>query len=240
MAAQRRGKKVKAFQNTWLERYGLRLTARCPKTSEALSVVCQLCESYGAEDDNNPDRKRKRTGNVCSFKKPWRIDHMKRHCETFHPSGFAAFCDLKTDQQRIDFFKPCEKYSQMKLFGASPSLQAEPIYCTIGLPIIDVIIAQLLLEPMTEDDESDINFEAKVLSIFHLNNTDTDCPYYSIQISNPLRFLLIVSCVGCGILFRQCFQIILKTRETTGIGNIGNVSKGKGHPICSVFVCEEF
>ena len=200
--AHERGKKVKAFQNTWLERYGLRITARCPKTSEALSVVCQLCESYGAEDDDNPDRKRKRTGNVCFFKKPWRSDHMKRHCETFHPSRFAAYRDLKTDEQRIDFFKPGVKYSHMKMFGASPSLQAEPIYCTIGLPIIDVIIAQLLLEPMTEDEESDINFEAKALSIFHLNDTDTDCPYYSIQISNPLLFHLIVSYVGCGISFR--------------------------------------
>jgi hypothetical protein len=66
-----------------------------------------------------------------------------------------------------------------------------------------------------------------VLSIFHLNNTDTDCPYYSIQISNPLLFHLIVSYVGCRISYRQCVQIVLKTRETTGIGNIGNVSKGK-------------
>ena len=219
--------KAKAFQNAWLEKYALRSTARCSKTSEVVSVVCQFCESYGAEDDDkNPDRKRKRTSNVCFFKKPWRSDHIKRHCETFHPSRFAEYGDLTNDAERIQFFRPDAKYAHIKLFGAA-SPKDESIFCTIGLPIIDVIVAKLLLEPMTEEEDNDINYEAKALSIFNLNDADADSPYYSIEITNPLLFRLIVSYVACGISFRQCVQIVQQTRETTGIGNIGNVSKGK-------------
>jgi hypothetical protein len=219
--------KVKSFQNAWLEKYALRITARCSKTTEVVSAVCQLCETYGTEDDDNPDRKRKRTLNVCFFKKPWRSDHMKRHCETFHRIKFAEYGSLTTDAERSHFFKPGMKQAHIKMFGTPSPTKADSIVCTIGLPIIDVIVAQLLLEPLTEEEENDINFEVKALSIFHLNDTDSDCPYYSIEITNPLLFQLIVSYVGCGISFRQCVQIVSKTRETTGIGSIGNISKGK-------------
>jgi hypothetical protein len=35
-------RKVKSFQNAWLEKYVIRITARCPMNSEVLSVVCQF------------------------------------------------------------------------------------------------------------------------------------------------------------------------------------------------------
>ena len=216
--------KVKSFQNAWLENYGIRITARCPMTSEVLSAVCQFCDSFGAEDNNNPDCKRKRTSNICYFKKPWQSDHMKRHCETFHPSRFAAFNSLST-QDKKNFFKETGKNTMLKLF--SKPTKAESIYCTIGMPIIDVIVAGLLLEPMMEEEENDINYEAKALSIFQLNNADIERPYYSVHISNAILFQLIVSYVGCGISFCQCVQIVSKTKETLGIGNFGSINVGK-------------
>ena len=103
--------KVKSFQNAWLENYGIRITARCPMTSEVLSAVCQFCDSFGAEDNNNPDCKRKRTSNICYFKKPWQSDHMKRHCETFHPSRFAAFNSLSTQDKKNFFQGNWEKHN---------------------------------------------------------------------------------------------------------------------------------
>ena len=39
----------------------------------------------------------------------------------------------------------------LKLF--SKPTNAESDYCTIGMPIIDVIVAELLLEPMMEEEE---------------------------------------------------------------------------------------
>jgi hypothetical protein len=51
--------KVKSFQNAWLENYVIRITARCPMTIEVLSAVCQFCDSFGAEDNNNPYHKQK-------------------------------------------------------------------------------------------------------------------------------------------------------------------------------------
>ena len=132
-------------------------------TSEVLSAVCQFCDSFGAEGNNNPDCKWKRTSNTCYFKKPWQSDHMKHHCDTFHQSRFAAFSSLNTQEKKI-FFKEAGKNTMLKLF--SKRTKAESDYCTIGMPIIDVIVAELLLEPMIEKEENDINYEVKALSIF--------------------------------------------------------------------------
>jgi penicillin-binding protein-related factor A (putative recombinase) len=35
-------RKVKSFQNAWLENYGIRVTAQYPTTIEVLSAVCQF------------------------------------------------------------------------------------------------------------------------------------------------------------------------------------------------------
>jgi hypothetical protein len=81
---------------------------------------------------------------------------------------------------------------------ASPTRKAESIVCTIEHSITDDIVAQLLFEHLSEDEESDLNFEVKAMSMFHLNETDSDCPYYSIEIANSILFQLIVLYVGCG------------------------------------------
>jgi hypothetical protein len=80
---------------------------------------------------------------------------------------------------------------------------------------------------MMEEEENDINYEAKALSIFQLNSADIDQPYYSVHISNAILFQLVVSYVGCGISFHQCVQIVSKTTETLGIRNIGCINVGK-------------
>ena len=67
------------------------------------------------------------------------------------------------------------------------------------MPIIDVIVAELLLEPMMEEEENDINYEAKALSIFQLNNADIERPYYSVQISNAILFQLIVEYLSVNV-----------------------------------------
>ena len=113
----------------------------------------------------------------------------------------------------------------LKLF--SKRTKAGSIYCTMAIPNIDDIVAELLFEPMMEEEENDINYEAKALSIFQLNNADIECPYYSVHISNAMLFQLIVSYVGCGIPFCQCVQIVTKTKETLGIGDIGCINVGK-------------
>jgi hypothetical protein len=99
---------------------------------------------------------------------------MKRHCDTFHTSRFAAFNSLNT-QEKKNFFKETGKNAMLKLFS-KPS-KAESIDCMIGTPIIDVIVAELLLEPMMEEEENDINYEVKPYlssnSIMQTLNTHT-------------------------------------------------------------------
>ena len=105
---------------------------------------------------------------------------MKYHCDTFHTSRFATFNSLNT-QEKKNFSKETGKNAMLKLF--SKPKKAESIDCTIAIPIIDVIVAELLLEPMMEEEENDINYEAKALSIFQLNNADIEYLYYSFHIS---------------------------------------------------------
>ena len=88
-------------------------------------------------------------------------------------------------------------------------------------------MAELLLEAIIEEEANDINYESNASSFFQLNNADIECPYYSVHIPNALHFQLIVSDVGCGISFCQCVQIVSKTKETLGIGNIGCNDVGK-------------
>ena len=123
------------------------------------------------------------------------------------------------------FFKETGKNAILKLH--SKPAKAESINCTIWIPIIDIIVAELLLEHMMEEDKNEIDYEAKALSIFQLNNADIEYLYYSVHIPNALLFQLIVSYVGCGISFCQFIQIVSKTKETLGIGNIGCINVGK-------------
>ena len=127
--------------------------------------------------------------------------------------------------KRKKLFQRNGEYTMLKLL--SKPTKAESIDCTIGIPIIHVIVAELLLEPMMEEEENDINYEAKALSIVQLNNAEIDVPYYSVHISNAILFQLIVSYVDFGISFCQCVQIVSKTKETQGIGNIGYTNVGK-------------
>ena len=83
----------------------------------------------------------------------------------------------------------------------SKPTNAESIYCTIGITIIEVFVAELLLDPMLEEEENNIYYEAKAISIFQLNNADIEHLYYSVHILNALFFQLIVSYDGCGISF---------------------------------------
>ena len=88
-------------------------------------------------------------------------------------------------------------------------------------------VVQVFNVCIIELEENEVNYEAKALSIFQLNNADIEHPYYSVHISNAILFQLIVSYVGCGISFRQCVQIVSKTKEILGIGNIGCINVGK-------------
>ena len=75
-----------------------------------------------------------------------------------------------------------------------------------------------------EEEENYINYEAKALSIFQLNNADIESPFYSVYSSNVIFIQLIVSYVGCGMSFCQCVQIVSKTKDTLFNIDATNVS----------------
>jgi len=73
------------FQSEWILKYGLEVSTRSPSTSEVSSVLCLFCRQFvGREDDDN-ERKRKRTTNIKYFSSPWRSDNFNNHLKQQHP-----------------------------------------------------------------------------------------------------------------------------------------------------------
>ena len=51
--------------------------------------------------------------------------------------------------------------------------------------------------------------------------------YYQASWSNALQFEMIVSYMGIGTYFRQCTELLLRTKEKSGLGVLGNISTVK-------------
>ena len=93
--------KVKDFQNSWLLKYGIKVSARDAQTGSVVAVKCLFCERFGrhptADDDS---RKRKRSSNIQYFKKPWRSDNIVKHMKEQHSQKYEEYIQ-STQQQNF-------------------------------------------------------------------------------------------------------------------------------------------
>ena len=229
MASKSSNKRITPFQHKWLLLYGLEISARDTKTSTVVSLRCRFCD-FGREcssGDNDDERKRKRTKNIKYYSQPWRTDNMKRHLQQQHKVRYAEYVKLH-GEAKSKYFEEVENARPFAalLRNEGASLKAkESISFTISKSIVEVVIHQLLLEfdpDEDEDDEMTSNFE-----IFSAIPNEEGVEYYEASWSNKPLFELIVSYVSVGVSFRQCARLLRETKETTGMGCIGNVSAGK-------------
>ena len=73
-------------------------------TQEVESVVCLFCWAFGRECSNDDcDRKRKQTQKVQSFSAPWRIDKLKKHTKSMHPSKWEEYLRCSTAVRKMSF-----------------------------------------------------------------------------------------------------------------------------------------
>ena len=68
------------FHQDWEVKYAVQICTRDrPVSKDVTSVVCLLCTNFGRDNDNTPDRKRKRTSNDKYHVAPWRSDNFVSH-----------------------------------------------------------------------------------------------------------------------------------------------------------------
>ncbi|ETP55053.1 hypothetical protein F442_00371 [Phytophthora nicotianae P10297] len=81
---------------------GLRIRDRDPDTNEVLAATCLFCQLFGRE--NKPGAQRRATEKVAVFKPPFRKDSIQIHHVGQHPTKWAEYCALSSDDSKRAFF----------------------------------------------------------------------------------------------------------------------------------------
>ena len=80
------------FREKWQLDCGVRILTRNTVTNEVESIVCMFCKTYGKEEPEDADkRKRKRSQNVSKYTAPWRTDLIKNHNKSMHPKKWKDY-----------------------------------------------------------------------------------------------------------------------------------------------------
>ena len=212
-------------------KYGLAIASRDPKTSEIVSIRCRFCE-YGRDaKESDCDRKRKRTERVKYYQRPWRKDNIERHLKDQHSKLYQEYVGLESHEERIKFFqdrdeaKPFASILNPNLGEAGKKAKTQ-VMIDIHKEVVDIIISQLLAD-CDEAEDGDCREEAHAAAdMFNLVSND-ESEFYQAVWPNALQFEMIVSYVGVGTSFRQCAELLLRTKEKSGLGALGNISMGK-------------
>ncbi|KAL3660498.1 hypothetical protein V7S43_014643 [Phytophthora oleae] len=95
-------KRLAPFRAKYGVELGLRVQDRDPETNEVLTATCLFCQLFGRE--NKPGAQRRPTEKVAVFKPPFRKDSIQIHHVGQHPSKWAEYCALSSDDSRRAFF----------------------------------------------------------------------------------------------------------------------------------------
>jgi hypothetical protein len=82
-------------------RYGLKVASRDPKTSKVLGFQCRLYIAFGREE--KVGSKRKPTTTVQRWLTPFPYDNIENHMHTQHPTEWAQYVAIKSDNERDQF-----------------------------------------------------------------------------------------------------------------------------------------
>jgi hypothetical protein len=93
--------------------------------------------------------------------------------------------------------------------------------------IVETIFGRLLID--LDSDEHDLNNAVHALSIFQLQeNADegenVNSKWYLISVGNFLQINMIIKYIGAGLSFQQCCNVLLDTKEGTGLAQIGRIN----------------
>ena len=159
--------KPKTFQSEWTLKYGLEVSTRDPSSSEVTSAICLFCRQFGREDEEM-ERKRKRTTNLKYFSHPWRSDNFSSHLKQQHPVKWYKYSSLSVEDKRNFFLKneSAEVVNMRSFVQPEGSMKARIIAkqkfkFSIDSDIIEKLIFGLLFDKVEDDNDEDFSFEKK-------------------------------------------------------------------------------
>jgi hypothetical protein len=80
------------FKAKWEFECGIRITSRCISSNSVESAICLFCRAFGKDElDVGDVPLRKRSKNFQTYTDPWRIDKMKNHNNSMHPTKWAEY-----------------------------------------------------------------------------------------------------------------------------------------------------
>ncbi len=177
------------FQQKWVARYGVRVSARDSETGKVCSVECRFCRFFGRDDRCSPGEKRKRTTHIKMFKAPWRSDHIVSHLTDQHTEQFKMYSALTDKQKKVFFDEPSSSSpdstspfhttrnnsdtSISARFFRRPIATDTALNVFVDKSIVEGIIGDLLFDPDPSsivDDELSDYLEANIRQRIGLTN----------------------------------------------------------------------
>jgi hypothetical protein len=150
--------------------YGLKVASRDPKTSKVFGLQCRFCIAFGREE--KVGSKQKPTTTVQGWSTPFRYNNIENHMRTQHPTQWAQYVAIKSDNEHDQFFVDVSVAfkNSIKAHFPSSSLGTEhQIVFDIDKNIVDTIVGDMLFDPV---DEFDNNEDADVEDLVFGNEVE--------------------------------------------------------------------
>ncbi|KAE9139534.1 hypothetical protein PF010_g561 [Phytophthora fragariae] len=90
------------FKPKYAVELGLRVAERDPETKAVQTASCLFCELFGRE--SKVGAQRRPTDKVAKFKSPFRKDSIQIHLVGQHPTHWAEYCALTSDDSKRAYF----------------------------------------------------------------------------------------------------------------------------------------
>ena len=195
--------------------FGLEVVKRLD--GEIVEVECRFCKHIGREESGDGQRKKRKT--ICTFQKPFRTDHYRRHLTKAHPRQWTIYQQLNDEQKR--------KYWQSK--GSSGSglsryftKTSEGIKVSFSKEIIEKIVLQMLFQ------EDETSHKDNALSYFQFDQQEAK---YTALIKPAKRFRLILGFLENGLTFRTIVRCAMMLQKEANLSCL----RGSSHGLCSFY-----
>jgi hypothetical protein len=203
--------KVKTFQSEWTLRYGLEVSTSNPSTREVTSVLCLFCHQFGWEDED-VERKRKRTTNLKYSSYPWRSDNFNSHLKQQHQKKWNEYTCLSAED------KPnfCEEWicwsCQHAIFCPAGREYEGSHHCKATMPVNNWCWHHqdnfgFLFNNSEEEGEKDNSFniaKKNTINEFVCNYEDNT---FVIEVKSVLTLKIIANFVAVGVSLWKAYRL---------------------------------
>ena len=217
------------FQSMHELKYALKVMHVDPSSKLVQSVRCQFCVYFGREEEIGQKRARKQTARIKTWES-FRPELYEAHHAGQHRGQWTIYKSLDSEDKKR-FFDNVSAHANSLESHFGPK---EPsILYNVKTTIVEVVIGGLFFNPEEQGGFS----QTRALSLFEPEKDENQTLLsYSVTIKNALQFRLVAKYLSHGLSFSQVSNVLLATKELTGVGKIGSVSHGKVSDFARVVV----